>query len=66
MKVIIAVLSGLFSFFICYLIGAFYNVSFDLSIWTELSRLLISILGGLLSIISSLATFMYLEIESES
>ena len=51
----------IFTFFLFYLIGAFVNVSFDLSKWTEVSRIAIAIFGTFVS--GALASAPFLEIE---
>lgn len=44
-----------FAFF--YLLGAFYNASFDISIWTPPSRFAISLFGGYFSALSMIFIF---------
>jgi hypothetical protein len=39
---------GLIGFLLVYLLTAFYNVSFDVSKWDELSRLICVLVGGFL------------------
>lgn len=46
-----------FAFF--YLLGAFYNASFDISIWNPSSRFAISLFGGCFSAFSSVVFFMF-------
>ena len=41
------------SFLIIYLLGSFYNCSFNIHIWSEASRFVTVIIGGLLGLISS-------------
>ena len=41
---------GLFMFLLIYLLSAFYNMSFDISIWSDASRFTVSTMGGILSI----------------
>jgi hypothetical protein len=41
------------SFLIIYLLGSFYNCSFNIHIWNEESRFVTAILGGLLGLIVS-------------
>jgi len=54
MKLIKSILSLIFTFMLFYLMGAFNNASFDISIWSDFSRYCISCLGGFISIIVSI------------
>jgi hypothetical protein len=44
------ILIGCVAFGFIYLMGSFFNVSFDISNWNESSRFIVSMLGGFLSI----------------
>lgn len=48
-----------FAFF--YLLGAFYNASFDISVWTPTSRFGISFIGGCFSALSIVGFFVLAE-----
>lgn len=60
MKTLItSTLSGILSFLIFYLLGAFVQASFDISIWSIDARILVGILGGSISIIIMLAIIIH-------
>jgi uncharacterized membrane protein YqhA len=40
-------------FLAVYLLGAFYSISFDISKWTQMTRFLVVIFGGLISFLTS-------------
>lgn len=44
------ILIGVTVFLFIYLIGSFYNVSFDISKWSNVSRFFVSVIGGFISI----------------
>ena len=43
---VIATLMGAFVFALFYLIGAFSQVSFDVSTWNEIAQSMVSVMGG--------------------
>ena len=57
MKTIKPLLLGLFAgillFFACYLFGSFAQASFNISQWSGEARILIALIGGLISIVVS-------------
>lgn len=53
---------GILVFAFFYLLGAFHNTSFDISIWTPSSRFAISLFGGCFSALSMVVFFVYGEI----
>jgi hypothetical protein len=48
--VIISILSGLFVFFLFYLLGAFITTTFNISQWSETARVVVGIFGGFFSL----------------
>ena len=48
------ILLGLSGFLFMYLVGAFYNVSFDLSQWEDASRGMIAIFGTTITVVITL------------
>jgi len=51
-KQLTAIISAVLAFFFCYSIGAFTQVSFDLSKWSEEARGLTGFIGGFISLFS--------------
>jgi hypothetical protein len=51
--------SGIVVFLIIYLIGAFIQVSFDISTWSIDARILVGTLGGLLSFVRMVITSIF-------
>jgi hypothetical protein len=49
MKIIQTLLVALSTFLFFYLLGCFYNTTFNIELWEESSRSLICFLGGLFS-----------------
>ena len=47
---ITSILAGIVTFFLFYLLGAFVELSFDISKWTEAARVIVGVMGGVLSI----------------
>jgi hypothetical protein len=47
----LSLMAGMITFSLAYLLGAFYNCSFNPCYWIEDSRAAVSILGGITSII---------------
>ena len=50
MKLLKATAAGAFAFFVVYLLGAFFSMSFDISTWYEGCRFFVAVVGGLVAI----------------
>jgi hypothetical protein len=48
--VITSILSGAFTFFLFYLLGAFITTTFNISQWSETARVVVGVFGGFFSL----------------
>jgi len=58
---IIGGIGGIGGIFFLYLLGAFYNISFDISMWSMVSRELTSIMAFIIFIYTSIILLMLQE-----
>lgn len=59
MKKILSSLTAMFGlFFLVYLLGCFYNTTFDISKWNEDSKKVVSVLGGIFSLAAGFVTYL--------
>lgn len=60
---VIGIISGIFVFSIFYLLGAFMQISFDISKWSEDARVLVGIFGGFFGILTIVIIVLNKQIE---
>lgn len=62
-KFILATIFGIYAFALWYLLGAFYSITFDITKWSEATRGLICIFGGLTSFVCMITYSMWEDIK---
>lgn len=57
MRIIKSFAASALIFFLCYLLGAFVAVSFDITKWADIGRFMVATIGGIVSAITFVFVF---------
>ena len=61
MRIIKSFAASALIFFLCYLLGSFVAVSFDITKWADVGRFMVAIIGGIVSAITFVFVFQELK-----
>jgi VIT1/CCC1 family predicted Fe2+/Mn2+ transporter len=58
-QIIKMIIIGSITFTLVYLLGSFYNTTFNITKWSEESRFVISLFGGMFSLVSIISFYIF-------